>query len=84
LLWEKQKKIQQIFIQVCGGPVYFNKKRGKPRLFKRHMPHKITAERREEWLKCYRKVLGKMDVPGEVKQSFWNYIDIFSIWMVNA
>lgn len=71
------------FIQVCGGPMYFNKNRGKPQLFKRHLPHKITAEAREEWLNCYRKVLERLDLPDEVLRSFWNYLDVFSIWMVN-
>ena len=24
------------------------------------------------------------DMPDDLKQSFWNYLDIFSIWMVNT
>ena len=72
------------FIQICGGPMYFNKHRGKPMLFKRHLPHKITAPAREEWLNCYVPVLQNLDLPEEVLQSFWNYLDIFSIWMVNS
>jgi hemoglobin len=71
------------FIQVCGGPMYFNKNRGKPQLFKRHLPHKITADARKEWLNCYRQVLGKLELPDEVLKSFWNYLDVFSVWMVN-
>lgn len=72
------------FIQICGGPMYFSKHRGKPQLYKRHLPHKITPEAREEWLKCYKQVLGKLDLPEEVLQSFWKYLDVFSIWMVNS
>lgn len=72
------------FIQICGGPMYFNKNRGKPMLNKRHLPHKITAEAREEWLNCYRVVLEKLNLPEEVLLSFWNYLDVFSKWMVNS
>jgi len=72
------------FIQVCGGPMYFNKNRGKPQLFKRHLPHKITADARKEWLNCYKRVLEKLELPDEVLKSFWNYLDVFSIWMVNS
>ena len=72
------------FIQICGGPMYFSKHRGKPQLYKRHLPHKITPEARDEWLKCYKQVLEKLDLPEEVLQSFWNYLDIFSVWMVNT
>jgi hemoglobin len=79
-----KKNSSDFFIQVCGGPMYFNKNRGKPMLFKRHLPHKITPEARIEWLNCYKNVLQKMDLPEEVAKSFWNYLDIFSIWMVNS
>lgn len=72
------------FIQICGGPMYFNKHRGRPMLNKRHLPFKITAEGRTEWLNCYKPVLEKLDLPENVIQSFWNYLDVFSKWMVNS
>lgn len=72
------------FIQICGGPDYFNQHRGMPQLNRRHKPFKITAEGRVEWLNCYRTVLQKLDLPEEVLLSFWNYIDVFSKWMVNS
>lgn len=72
------------FIQICGGPRYFNQNRGMPRLIQRHLPFTITPEGREEWLRCYREVLQKLDLPEEVLASFWKYIDVFSNWMVNS
>ncbi|TNF45601.1 MAG: globin [Bacteroidetes bacterium] len=72
------------FIQICGGPDYFNQNRGQPRLNQRHLPFKITAEAREVWLNCYKSVLQKLDLPFDVKLSFWNYLDVFSKWMVNT
>jgi hemoglobin len=72
------------FIQICGGPMYFNKNRGRPMLNKRHLPFKITAEAREVWLNCYKLVLKKTDLPENVIGSFWTYLDVFSKWMVNS
>ncbi len=72
------------FIQICGGPMYFNKNRGRPMLNRRHLPFKITAEARVVWLGCYREVLAKSELPDEVLISFWNYLDTFSKWMVNT
>ena len=82
---EKAKKhAADFFVQICGGPMYFNKNRGRPMMYKRHLPHKITPEARKVWLECYREVLLKRDLPEEVMLSFWRYLDIFSIWMVNS
>ena len=72
------------FIQICSGPMYFNKNRGRPMLNRRHLAFKITPGAREVWLECYRKVLLKMDLPDEVLSSFWDYLDTFSKWMVNT
>lgn len=82
---EKAKEhAADFFIQICGGPQYFNKNRGMPQLNRRHRPFKITAEGREIWLECYKTVLQKLDLPDEIKRSFWNYLDVFSKWMVNS
>jgi len=72
------------FIQICGGPNYFNQNRGMPQLNRRHRPFKITTEGREVWLNCYKQVLLKQNLPEEVMISFWNYLDVFSKWMVNS
>ena len=85
IAFEKAKENSaDFFIQICGGPMYFNKHRGKPMLNRRHLPFKITPEGRNTWLSCYREVLQKPDLPDDVKTSFWNYLDTFSKWMVNS
>lgn len=78
------KNSSDFFIQICGGPMYFNKNRGRPMMYKRHLPHKITPEAREVWLDCYRQAIEKQNLPEEVALSFWNYLDVFSMWMVNS
>jgi len=50
----------------------------------RHQPFKITPKTRMVWLECYIEVLKKLDIDEELLKSFWNYLDIFSIWMVNT
>lgn len=82
---EKAKKnAADFFVQICGGPMYFNKNRGRPMMYKRHLPHKITPVARKVWLECYREALLKRNLPEDVMLSFWNYLDVFSIWMVNS
>lgn len=78
------KNSSDFFIQICGGPMYFNKNRGRPMMYKRHLPHKITPEARVVWLDCYRKAIEKQNLPEEIASSFWNYIEVFSKWMVNT
>ena len=78
------KNSSDFFIQICGGPMYFNKNRGRPMMFKRHLPHKITPEARKVWLDCYRQAIQQQNISDEVALSFWNYLDVFSKWMVNS
>ena len=79
-----KKHSADFFIQICGGPDYFNQSRGAPMMAGRHAAFKITPEARLVWLESYIIILNKLDMPDDLKQSFWNYLDIFSIWMVNT
>ncbi|TKG93776.1 globin [Puteibacter caeruleilacunae] len=79
-----KKRSSDFFIQIMGGPQYFNQNRGRPMLTKRHAPFKITPEAREVWLQCYQQVLQKQDLSEDLIMSFWNYLDLFSVWMVNS
>ena len=72
------------FIQICGGPDYFTQHRGQPQMAKRHAPFRITPCARTVWLTCYQPLLSGLDLPEHVTQSFWNYLNIFSVWMVNT
>ncbi len=79
-----KKHSADFFIQICGGPSYFNQSRGAPMMRARHGSFKITVEARRIWLESYIMVLSQLDMPDELKESFWNYIDIFSMWMINS
>jgi len=73
------------FIQICGGPAYFNQNHGMPQMRGRHAPFAITAEARLHWLICFETALTPLEesVKVESLQSFWNYINVFSIMMIN-
>lgn len=77
-------KAADFFIQRLGGRTYYNERYGNPMLSKRHSPFRITPSVRIIWLDCYRQVLSKLEVPENVIQSFWNFLDQFSNWMVNT
>ncbi len=75
------------FIQICGGPAHFNTNRGAPRMIGRHAPFAIDAKARERWLELYKPLLEELNEQGVTETSlysFWNYLDIFSIWMINT
>ncbi len=81
---DAKKHSSDFFIQICGGPRYFDDSRGAPRMIARHAPFKITSEARRIWLESYIVILSKLDMSDDLKLSFWTYIDIFSIWMMNT
>lgn len=72
------------FIQRFGGPDYFQQNRGAPMMNRRHAPFEITPEGRDEWLKCFREVLLKLEIKEKTIQDFWIFLDTFSTHMINT
>jgi len=75
------------FIQICGGPAYFNTNRGAPQMVQRHAPFKIDAKARQTWLELYKPLIEELKEQGVTEtslKSFWGYLNIFSIWMTNT
>ena len=79
-----KKYAADFFIQVMGGPPYFNMSRGQPAMTRRHAQFKISVEGRIEWLKCYQQLMPDLDLPEHLIQSYWNYLNNFSSWMVSV
>ncbi len=79
-----KKHAGDFFIQYLGGPRYFEKSRGAPQMVGRHAPFAITAMMRRVWLIAYKEALEeRIDAPQALKESFWDYLNTFSTWMVN-
>ena len=75
------------FIQICGGQPYFTQHRGAPRMVGRHAPFAIDAKARQRWLELYKSLIVELKEQGVTETSlysFWKYLDIFSIWMINT
>ena len=76
------------FIQICGGPTYFNQNRGAPQMRGRHAPFPITPHARLHWLITFEEalqpIIDQKLSSAENIQSFWNYINVFSLWMINT
>ena len=86
-LEEAKKHSSDFFIQICGGRAYFNENRGAPQMIGRHAPFKIDARAREVWLELYKPLILELESKGVTEtslRSFWNYLDIFSSWMINT
>lgn len=79
-----KERAADFFIQICGGYPFFNEKHGSPMLVKRHASFSITEDGRKVWLDCYRQILPKLNIDKELILSFWEYLNVFSIWMVNT
>jgi hemoglobin len=85
----EQAKINSsdFFIQICGGQAHFTKNRGAPQMIGRHAPFRIDAAARQTWLELYKPLLEELKEQGVTETSlysFWGYLNIFSIWMVNT
>jgi hemoglobin len=82
------EKSALFFIGICGGPPLFERRYGPPQMRARHQRFSITAEARTTWLSCWKEVLfeepNSVGFPAEFRQGFWNYLEAFSVWMVNA
>ncbi len=79
-----KKNSADFFVQICGGHPFYNENRGKPVMVSTHSRFAITMKDRNIWLGCYMEVLSKLELPADVIRSFWNYLNVFSIWMVNT
>ncbi|MBA3026360.1 MAG: globin [Sulfurimonas sp.] len=86
--FEKAKQhSSDFFIQICGGRAYFNENRGAPQMIGRHAPFRIDSNARQVWLELYKPLLLELQAKGVTEtslNSFWAYLDIFSLWMINT
>lgn len=82
-----KKHAADFMIQICGGPDYFAQTRGDPRMLARHARFRITPNGRHVWLESFAELLPELEKEGiapDSIQSFWNYLDRFSMLMVNT
>lgn len=84
---QAKKNAFDFLIQESGGPDYFKQNRGESQMVGRHAPFRIDEGARQTWLSIYNVLLEELSEEGinkEYIQSFWNYLNIFSMWMINT
>lgn len=82
-LEESKKKAADFLIQVMGGPQYYTHNYQPPRMRSQHLPFEIDEKARRAWLGCYKKALAKSGISDKDKGIIWDYLEVFSTWMVN-
>ena len=84
---EAKRHAFTFLLEVSGGEALFTKERGDHQMVGRHAPFRIDEEGRKIWLQLYADLLEPLvdeGIPEEYILSFWIYLDIFSMWLVNT
>jgi len=84
---EAKRHAFTFLLEISGGEALFTKERGEHQMVGRHAPFRIDEEGRKVWLELYAGLLEALVDEGiseEYIQSFWDYLDIFSMWLVNT
>jgi hemoglobin len=74
----------KFFIEACGGKKHYTNAVGHFDMLKTHEQFSITEKARREWLGWMEEILKKVDISDEAKQSFWDFLEIFSKHTVNV
>ncbi len=82
------RKSAAFFAQLTGGPQEYSERYGPPRMRARHLAFRITPQARAEWLACFERILTRavddFAFPAEHLAGFRQFLQKFSLWMVNA
>jgi len=84
---EAKKHAFDFLIEICGGSDYYTQTRGEYQMVGRHAPFRIDEAGRRTWLTLMKGLLEELPQEGisaEYIQSFWDYLNIFSMWLVNT
>lgn len=83
--FESIRNKQFMFLsQFLGGPQLYTASFGHPKMRMRHMPHKITNEGKEEWLKCMKQAISQLDIDNDFKEVIYNCFPNVAQHMVNS
>jgi hemoglobin len=81
------QKIAAFLIGLLGGPPLYQQRYGDPMMRARHLKFPIDEAARQEWLRCFKKILAEAPAnyrfPGQHLPGFIRFLEGFSAWMVN-
>lgn len=70
--------------QFLGGPSLYSDQYGHPKMRMRHMPHKISIEAKNEWLKCMKSAIHSLDIEENLKHRLYDVFPKLAAHMVNS
>ena len=70
--------------QFLGGPQRYMEKYGPPKMRLRHMPHAITNEAKDEWLRLMEASIQELDLAENLKVALYNCFPQVAQHMVNS
>jgi hemoglobin len=76
-------KIADFIVESCGGRADYTEKHGKGCMRTRHFPFSIDEAGRDIWLGCLWQALEESEFPPAVREEYWNWMEPFSIRMIN-
>jgi len=82
-----KEKNARFFIQLCGGPTVHTESEGhdlNEYMIRLHDEFSVYEKSRLEWLGCMETALKETDIPQELKDNFWAYVESFSKLTVNS
>jgi hemoglobin len=82
---EEVKRKQKLFLtQFLGGPPKYTKEIGTPKMRQRHLPHKITLEAKDEWLRYMKESIQELDWDERSKYALYTMFPKLAGHMVNS
>lgn len=79
------KRKQEAFLtQFLGGPQFYTAQFGHPRMRMRHLPHAITEEAAQEWLRCMKAAIETLDLSDDLKVALFNCFPPLAKHMINS
>ena len=82
--FETIRQKQFMFLtQFFGGPGLYTAEFGHPKMRMRHLPHAITVEAKEEWLKCMKQAVYSLSIDDNLKDAVYNSFPAIAQHMVN-
>jgi hemoglobin len=78
-----EDRLRMFLVQYWGGPRTYSVQRGHPRLRMRHAPFAIGEAARDAWLHHMREAVDSLELPAELAQPLWRYLEMAAHSMQN-
>jgi hemoglobin len=79
-----EERLRMFLVQYWGGPRTYSEQRGHPRLRMRHVTFRIGPRERDAWLSHMRTAVDSLDLPPDLSQTLWNYLEMAAQSLVNV